>query len=77
MANTDQPQARDAEANRIHKETGAAWEIAAKAGYNAEIEEDIEFIRDGGISLMDGGKTCCPYGIWVQNKLLASISVKP
>jgi len=53
MANTDQPQAKDTQASRIHKETGAAWEIAAKAGYSAEIEEDIEFIRNGGISLLD------------------------
>jgi len=36
----------------IHSETGTAWEILAQAGYSAEIEPDIAFIRSGGINLM-------------------------
>ena len=36
----------------IHQETKAAWEIVAQAGYSAEVEEDIAFIRNGGVSLL-------------------------
>jgi len=53
MATADQPQSQDTQVSSIHKETGAAWEILARAGYGAEIAEDVEFIRKGGISLMD------------------------
>jgi SAM-dependent methyltransferase len=52
VTNTNQPPCRD-KASRIHRETGAAWEILAQAGYSAETVQDIEFIRNGGISLMD------------------------
>lgn len=37
----------------IHRETGDAWEIIAKAGYMGEIAKDTEFLKNGGISLMD------------------------
>lgn len=37
---------------QIHQETGAAWDLIAKAGYSGEIAEDIAFIRNGGISLL-------------------------
>jgi SAM-dependent methyltransferase len=52
MMSTHPSQAK-AKASRIHKETGAAWELLAQAGYSAEIGPDIEFIREGGISLLD------------------------
>ncbi|MEZ4860365.1 MAG: class I SAM-dependent methyltransferase [Caldilineaceae bacterium] len=39
-------------ARSIHQETGAAWEVVAQAGYSGEIEQDVEFIRKGGISLL-------------------------
>lgn len=38
---------------QIHHETGAAWEIIAQAGYSGEIADDIEFLRNGGISLLE------------------------
>ncbi len=37
----------------IHRETGAAWDIVAKAGYSAEITQDVAFIQNGGINLME------------------------
>ena len=37
---------------QVHSETGTAWEILAQAGYSAEIEQDIAFIRGGGINLL-------------------------
>ena len=43
----------DTQVGRIHQETGAAWEILAQAGYGAEIVQDVEFIRNGGVSLLD------------------------
>lgn len=39
--------------HHIHKETGAAWEILANAGYCAEVTEEIAFLRAGGISLLE------------------------
>ncbi|HRW10850.1 MAG TPA: class I SAM-dependent methyltransferase [Caldilineaceae bacterium] len=38
---------------QIHQETGAAWDLIAQAGYSGEIAEDIQFIRNGGISLLE------------------------
>ena len=52
MENADQSQPTDARTKRIHQENGAAWDILAKDGYAGEIEKDIEFIRNGGVSLM-------------------------
>ena len=40
------------DARTIHQETAAAWQIVAKSGYSGEIEEDIAFIQQGGISLL-------------------------
>lgn len=42
---------------QIHQETGAAWDLIAKAGYSGEIAEDIDFIRNGGISLLEPEQT--------------------
>ncbi len=40
------------QARAIHQETGAAWEILAKAGYSGAVAEDIAFLRNGGNSLL-------------------------
>ncbi len=39
-------------AQLIHQETGAAWQIVAQSGYSGDIEEDVAFIANGGISLL-------------------------
>ncbi len=36
----------------VHRETGAGWDIVAGTGYMGDVESDIEFIRNGGCSLM-------------------------
>ena len=56
MTNDDQLQSKDSQAEKIHQETGAALDIIAKAGYMSEVEKDVEFIQNGGVSLM---KTEC------------------
>ena len=38
--------------NRHHDENGAAWDIVARAKYEAEIEEHIAFLRAGGHTLL-------------------------
>jgi SAM-dependent methyltransferase len=53
LIDTNSPQSNDANARQVHSETGAGWEILARAGYSGEIDEDIEFIRSGGVNLMD------------------------
>lgn len=35
-----------------HKENGAAWDIVARAKYESEMEEHIEFLRAGGNTLL-------------------------
>ena len=52
MANRDQLKSKDAQAEKIHQETGAAWDIIAKAGYMCDVEKDVNFIQNGGVSLM-------------------------
>ena len=39
--------------DRNHEENGAAWDIVARAKYEAEMEEHIEFLRAGGHTLLD------------------------
>ena len=53
MKSANPDQANDRKAGQVHSEIGAGWEILAQAGYSAEIDQDIEFIRAGGINLMD------------------------
>jgi SAM-dependent methyltransferase len=48
-----QLQSNHTRAGHIHKETGNAWDIVAKSGYSAEIEQDVAFLRSGGISLLE------------------------
>ena len=36
----------------LHRETGAAWEILAKAGYQGEVDEHVALLRGGGTTLM-------------------------
>ena len=38
--------------DRHHEENGAAWDIVARAKYEAEREEHIEFLRAGGHTLL-------------------------
>ena len=37
----------------IHRETGLAWDIVASTGYMKDIEEDVRFLKAGGITLME------------------------
>lgn len=39
--------------NPTHQEVGKAWDIVAQAGYGSEIMQDVAFLREGGISLME------------------------
>ncbi len=48
----DSMPAKPIQANPTHQETGAAWDLIAKAGYSGEIAEDIAFLRNGGNSLL-------------------------
>jgi len=45
-------QSEASDAKGLHRETGAAWEIVARAGYMAAVAEDVALIRAGGNSLM-------------------------
>jgi hypothetical protein len=36
---------------KIHEETGRAWDIVAQAKYDAELEEHLQLLRSAGHSL--------------------------
>jgi len=53
MTITILPQSEGSQAGKIHRETGAAWDLIAGAGYSAEVEQDVAFLRAGGVTLLE------------------------
>lgn len=73
MTDIDQKKTGKEETLHIHRETGAAWDIVAKAGYMGDIESEIEFIDNGGVSLLgpelrllEGLETWCHCALQLQ-----------